>query len=285
MKSNILTHDDYDEIITIGLYDWYFYYTPNASESLDINTLELQKKSRLKFNQLIKEIIDLHPNYFFFLRRHPGSTGIDYYDGIEGLSTHSNVKIIQSELSLIDNIDVSDYWLSYDSTTALEAMVRGKKVANIRPVFLPNDLRIVSNEIVESITEIESFKDFIARKQDDLSTNLIELEYFFGNLDGLNHVRAGNEIIRLINTFNNNKDNVDRVCVHETWEKILIFKISTYAYLFPFIPKFIKEKSYLLSRLMAWDQRNLLDFEEIRLKHQLQYYERLGFDIKTLRDI
>jgi hypothetical protein len=284
-KFQRLVLNDYDLIITIGLFNWFHIINPKKNHKSEDNLLPLEKESRFKFNELVSEIIKTFPNYLFILRRHPGSTEIDYYDGIEGLNQYSNVLIIKNELSLLENIDISNYWFSYDSTTALEAILRGKKAANIRPVFIPNEFRTISNEVINTITDLAEFESFTSKDNKENHTKKYELVYFFGNVDGLNHVRVGNEIIRFLNNSSNQEFDNEVSFKLAFSESLLLLRVSVLSYLSPYLPKFLKRKSYVLSKLLDWNQQTLANFEKLRFSEQVQYYERLGYTQQSLRKL
>lgn len=276
----------YKRVIAVGLYNWSYFYNLEFSKTLPDHLIQLQRESRDHFNKILIDFIESNPNYLFILRRHPGSDNNDFYDGIEGLSGLSNVMVIKNEISLLATIDICDYWFSFDSTTALEAMVRGKKVVNIRPVHIDDEYFLVSNETIPHVESLEGLKRVFDEFNNSNEYNQTLLNEVFGRSDGFNHVRAVNVIINKLYSWSQ-EGNIDSLIEYKlnNNDRILLNKLIVYSLIQKFIPKTIKERSYIFSRLIKWDNYELMELEEIRLKDQIDFYSSINIELDSLTEI
>jgi hypothetical protein len=284
-KYNEFNFNKYDKIVTVALWDWKRSYSKVLKKFID---LSLEYDLRL-FNQILFQCIKENPDCLFILRQHPYSNSI-FFSGILGLSDLNNTLIIKNELTLIDNIDLSSVWLSYDSTTSIEAYLRGKRVASISPSPRSRMNRIVPAEFQPQLSTSGELSDFIRNsfekndaytKGNDSSIAEI-LKSFSSHWDGLNHVRAGNRILDYIDDLNKAVTYTFKV---DKITRQLAMKAYVYRALNPIIPDSIKNKSFFLSRLNEWDDLVLYNLENERLIDQLKFYSTLNLNKLELRKI
>ena len=65
-------------------------------------------------------------------KEHPGNTRGLFESGIAGAEKFPNVLILKKE-SIVDCIAVSDFWITYESTTVIEAWLLGKQTCLLNP--------------------------------------------------------------------------------------------------------------------------------------------------------
>lgn len=215
----------------IGIASWWG-FTPEWIKLIPKDA-KIHEESKTIINKILKQIIESNLNILFILKVHPSVRDI-YSVEFGGLENYSNTVIIYNEENIADIINVSDLWIGYESTTFMEAWLLGKTTFYINPKGGDFDRSIMftGNPIAKSATEVQcyinefyengSIKDFEAlkEKRSKIYTDII------GNDDGLNHVRAGEYVIELL-------QNIDEYpakrCIGRTYfkEKIknILYKI------------------------------------------------------------
>lgn len=278
------SNNSINKIITIALTDWTFWYSNDALESYPYEIIKLQKDSRDKFHEILNKLILRFQDWEFWFRRHPGSNNVEYFEGIEGLLWFDNVKLVKNELSLIENIDLSHYWIAFDSTTAMEAQIRGVIAMNLRPFLIPNNFLVVKNEAIYMVRDFFSLEKLISNtKIDFYFTKEYDFDYFFGKTDGLNHVRTVNLIIRKMNQWTNDKYPIINSNVSfRLIDRLLLIKLRFYHLIYNLIPTSIKSRSYLLSKRYLWDYAIVQDLERLRLEDQMTFYKLIEFNLDDL---
>lgn len=166
---------------------------------------DFHENAKVLMNGILKKIIKVNEDILFILKVHPSVTEISNIE-FSGLEKYQNVVVIYNEENIADIINVSDLWIGYESTTFMEAWLLGKTTFYINPKGGDFDRSIMftGNPIAKSATEVQcyinefyengSIKDFEAlkEKRSKIYTDII------GNDDGLNHVRAGEYVIELL---------------------------------------------------------------------------------------
>jgi len=221
------------------------------------------------------------------LKEHPGCLGRRRASAIEGLDDYENSLIIKNEESIIDCIGICDFWINYESTTAIEAWLLGKQTCLLNPsgtdfpranVYQgsPNfptieTLQNAINQFYENgelpgFNELDSYRDNIIK-------DTIQWD------DGLNHVRAGNEIIDILEQ--KNRIELKKDTSHYAKEK---YKQMILWYLSPYL-SFLNQFKFYAERVKAFNEKELRKFQQTRLYEQKVFYERKGLQKKDLRKI
>jgi hypothetical protein len=154
---------------------------------------------------ILKDAIERNEDILFILKRHP--TEINPSIVGEGmnemirLKEYKNVLYITEYESIHDLISISDVWLGFETTTALEAWLMGRKptiMINPDPNFNRDEIYkgslIVKNsiELQNAINEFYLKEKLLAFLDPELENNRKELIYnTIGFGDGLNHIRTG----------------------------------------------------------------------------------------------
>jgi len=281
--------EQYQKIIGVGCWDFGIYYTNHARHNQLPSTyadyLEKLREARDFFNNILNQIIENHTDILFLLKEHPGvmQRGID--SGIADTEKFSNVLILQNEEPIMDCISVSDFWVHFESTTAMEAWLMGKQTCMINPAGLdfPRTTVHKGNPNYATAKEFQNAIKYFYQKGvlpgfealKNKRKKIIKGVYEWD--DGLNHVRVGNQIITVLN-----KMDEQPVKRNETIHFILCFYQSFKWLVLPFfryIP-FIKIADYSLRT--NFNQENLKVFSEIRLSQQKNYYRKLGLSKQKL---
>ena len=163
---------------------------------------------REQFNEILYRLIKANQDCEFIIKEHPGNIFGHEGSAIESSIHFDNVKIYKNDKSMISCLKKSNIWITYDSTTAMEAWLMGKQTCLINPKTsswpVARDQIHTGQPIALSAKEII---DFIScYKKSDCLPGFMELESkrkqiikdIVGWTDGLNHVRAGNEIIKFL---------------------------------------------------------------------------------------
>lgn len=207
----------------IGYAGWAFGKLTNDQGILEILGWAKGDKSRLKWveeqrvqvEQLLKTTIENNPDTLFILKKHPNeenpSITIEGKNEMNGLIQYPNVLYIKDRITNIhDLISVSDIWMSFESTTAMEAWLMGNKPTifiNPDPDF-NRDPTYKGTAMVANASQlqllIDEFYETGAITKFDDPVKAKERESIFyrtiGYGDGMNHARAARYLKRTINS-------------------------------------------------------------------------------------
>lgn len=203
----------FSKTIGVGCWDFGPYYKEDNRYDLTTSVqspeeMEGRRKDGRAFNAVLLNTINDNPDILFIIKEHPGRQLGPMASGIVGLKDLPNTLVLQKEESISDVIAASDFWLVYESTTALEAWLFNKQTCLLNPTgvdFFRDEIYLGSpnypdeNKLQEAINSFYSTGELINFKDNsNYRTEAIRNVIEWG--DGLNHVRTGNEIINLINT-------------------------------------------------------------------------------------
>ena len=168
---------------------------------------------------ILRSVIDKNPDILFILKRHPNEAnpsivGEDINEMVN-LKEKNNVLYIREGESIHDLISISDIWLGYETTTALEAWLMDEKptiLINPDPDF-KRDKLYKGSILVKNAHELQSYidefyntrqiKDFNHPKLKEARKQLIRDTIGFD--DGMNHLRAGYYLEKTIHKINESK--------------------------------------------------------------------------------
>lgn len=278
----------YTNVVGLGLWD--FGFTDPRDSRYESYTkiygpeqFDFFRKDRDRFNSEVIKLISSQPETLFLLKEHPGVLLGHWASGIDGAEKFDNVIILKNEESIVDCIGVSDLWIVYESTTALEAWLMGKKTALLNPSgtdfkrdnlfrgsvpFLSADALSSAIQSFYQSNNLEGFdeRDSIRKK---IITDTIQWD------DGLNHVRAGNEIIRLLESASISHP----ARLHVPVKKLVREKLYWFSGLFPFAPSFLREHRKI------WNDRQVKKYADEKMKAQIGFYQSCGLSKADLRNI
>lgn len=240
------------------------------------------QKDRDLSNQVLLNIIEKNPDILFLLKEHPGNTRGLFESGIAGVEKFPNVLILKKE-SIVDCIAVSDFWITYESTTVIEAWLLGKQTCLLNPSGIdfpranvykgsPNypDVPTLQTAIdtFYSTHELPGFQAMESERK-EVIRETIQWD------DGLNHVRAGNEIIRVLKEEEKpEKRRIPFDLKKEKWKQYLLSRG---------IPR--KKNNFIYDKLRGFDHEKLSQRSADIYNQQLAYYKKMGLSKDDLRAI
>jgi surface carbohydrate biosynthesis protein len=195
----------------IGYAGWAFgkLYNKQGLEELlfffkyDHSRLKWLEEQRMHVENMLRNLIEDNPDTLFILKKHPNENNpsilTEGLNEMNRLTGYPNVLYIRDEDNIHDLIHVSDIWLGFESTTAIEAWMMGKQtmLLNEDPDF--NRDRIYKGSvIVRNYPELKNVLDefyrtgdlpsFFSPEKEKERAAIISETIGYG--DGLNHVRA-----------------------------------------------------------------------------------------------
>lgn len=282
----LLKHSKKNYTRVIGIGCWFFdlitFESPEFSSRFTKSDIIRFGEDRDCFNDVILRIIEGNPDILFLLKEHPGNTGGLYMSAIEGAEKYPNVLILKKE-SIVDCIAVSDFWLTYESTTAIEAWMLGKQTCLLNPSGLdfpranvhfgsPNypDVASLQNaiDLFYRKEKLPGFAELI-EERNKIVKDSIQWD------DALNHVRAGNEIIRLLKDDNHKvKKNVPFELNKIKWKQYLLSRG---------IPR--KKNNFIYDRVKEFDYNSLYEQYQQIYNQQIRFYEANRLSLDDLKNI
>jgi len=248
----------------IGIAGWGFdhffgeYYKRYQKEYLDMfsnEQIEMHREDLFKLQNIYKKIIENNPDILFILRYHPGTIDFEKNE-FYGLNKYSNVfisnKYQNKEYQISDLINISDLWIGYETTTAMEAWLFNKQTFLINPTksdFIRENV-YKGSPIVKDYDEAQNLIDEFFKKGTikkfealkDNRENIIKDVIEYG--DGKNYIRAAKEIMT----------------VYKQPDKKIIFNLKFYKEMGKQILKLILAKTIFKNR---WQELNYTkDFAE-----------------------
>lgn len=247
----------YDKII--GITSWGFSIC-FANQTNDEKN-RFYKKSCMKLREVLYDIVSHFEDILFVLRLHPGEIGSE--NEFVGLQDFENVIIIQAKDEPVsDNINACDMWMAFDSTTCMEAWLLEKPTLLINPYPIEFSRSIIhkgspimrdAHDTISCIEEfyqngkIEAFECLDGERKKIIQDVI-------GYSDGKNFVRAGKEIITIMNRDINRKTRITieflrellKDCIKWVWHHSFLIKIRDFeqaaSYYKDFVPKECEEE-------------------------------------------
>lgn len=300
---NTFGKKDFSKIIGIGCFDFGPFFEMDTRNNLvlqrtnskDIHTIQ---SDRDLFRNVLEEIIKANKEILFVLKQHPSNELGSWASAIEGLEEYGNVLVLKNELPIFDCIAISDFWITYESTTALEAWLLGKETCLLNPLggdFYRDEISSGSpiyqnaSDIQNAIdlhysgNTISGFKEK-AVLRDTLIKNAIQWS------DGFNHVRAGNVIVNCFNTkvLRSFKEEKKSAISFELKSKA--FKQNFFWWVAKSIERyftFLRKISYIdkAVKMRYFSMEQLNDYSADLMKSQKNFFEKHKLSIKSLQEI
>ncbi len=288
-KSFLNRYDkNYSKIVGVGCWDFGAYLDEKDTrhrmvlKKYDKNVFERFANDCIAFNLILKKTIEENPDILFLLKEHPGNQLGHKSSGIEGCDRFDNVLILKEEESVFDCIAVSDFWVVYESTTALESWLLGKQTLLLNPSGrdFPRDITNAGSpdiatyeqfqEVLDGFYQNSVVKNFdvYAERRKNVITNVIQFD------DGFNHVRAGNEVAKVLETdaadsFLVGQGEYSKSFVFKEWVKELLYRL-----------KLRRQPGY-----KAFDYQEISSFSKQRYQEQLDFYEKNKMTKTDLKSI
>jgi hypothetical protein len=248
--------------------------------------IERFKTDGVAFDEVLCKAAKQCSDVLFLVKLHPGNSMGLSGAGVEALSKLDNVQVVTSEWSVLDCIGAADLWLVYESTTALEAWLLGVPTALVNPSGIdftrdkvaegsPN--LPTSVDIVDAISSLQGEQPMTAF--DDLAPirdRLIKATIQWA--DGLNHVRAGNAILDLLEADATPPRSTSWDLRKALWK----YKLLTWAK--PLLRR-SKAWSQYYKHVDGWDQGRLDSYATETMQRQQAYYAQQGLTLTDLKSI
>lgn len=218
-KDEVLTASQRNYKAVVGYAGWGFgklSYPQGRFEMLsffkgDESKMAQVESLRLEIESILRHAIESNPDILFILKQHPNEsppTGTaPIVNEIYELRTYPNVRYEGVDTPITTLINISDVWLSFESTTAVESWALNKPSILLYPdpTFSPNirnkglDVaQLIASNAIELDRHLKAwvrdgrFPDFDAPEKCEKRAEIIRNTVGFD--DGLNHVRAGKEL-------------------------------------------------------------------------------------------
>jgi surface carbohydrate biosynthesis protein len=164
---------------------------------------EWTEKQMLEVEGILRQIIENNSDTLFILKVHPNETHPhitkESPNEMSRLKNYPNVLYIKNEEPIHDLISVSDIWMGFETTTAIEAWMLNKETVLINPD--PNfsrDFTHKGSSIAETYPMVQSCIDKFYRNggiddfnsQEKVEFRRTIIKETIGFADGLNHLRA-----------------------------------------------------------------------------------------------
>lgn len=192
----------------IGLGGWTFDFAFNENHSTGPiyfgEELVGIKESLCALREGYKTLVLRNPDILFICKKHP-LTMNEFYDEFSLVKGYQNVIVIQTEENIYDMINVSDLWITFDSTTALEAWLLKKITLLYNPVIQKFNRSSIANGSLILVNQqmlLDAIEEFYKNgmidafsKKEDSRNNIIKEVIAYS--DGKNHQRASEHIAAL----------------------------------------------------------------------------------------
>ncbi|WP_300718138.1 BFO_1060 family glycosyltransferase [uncultured Desulfovibrio sp.] len=254
-------------------------------------------QNRLLFSEILLQIIRQNRHVFFKIKLHPGSEGNIHASGVDTCANEENARILPLHTPIIDCIADSDIWLTFESNTALEAWLMGKQTALLNPTGTdfpfarlctvngqPNfaDAEQWTNAINSFLEtrELPGFRELENERQKCY-------EQLIGHSDGLNHVRAGNIILDVLQQSKNLVVDIPDL----GWRKKAInafisCNFGKYIQKLPnFHPWLTALKKFYFDYVRDYSEKEFQQNADIRMKQQIEFYAHNSYSLEFLRSI
>ncbi len=284
----------YRKVVGLGCWDFGLVYEDDYRFSsyyksfLSSEEIEFFRNDRDKFNREMLELVASNSDSLFILKEHPANQLGHFASGIEGCDAYENVVILKNEISIAQCIALADVWLSYESTTAMEAWAMGVQTALLNPSGTDFSLRsdvyrgqpcftsadelsaaldeFYENDEVPGFTELSSVREQIIR-------DVMQWD------DGFNHARIGNIILDYLD---GKLKPADRVFKRKVSQKLRLAQTILWSGS-PFL-RFFNQRfaNFWEKRRSRWSDKELADFNEDLSRMQAEFYESQGMDSQSL---
>ncbi len=214
------------------------------------------EKQMYLVENILEESIKNNPDILFILKKHPSeenqSLSGDCLNEMSRLRHYPNVLYIKEKENVHDLINISDIWLGFETTTAIEAWLLNKITILINPdpnfnrdklykgSIISQDYKDLQNIIDEyySSGKIEKFNE-----QDLTLYRKKIIEDTIGFNDGLNHLRTGYYFKQTVDDIEKNGLRKIKVFSTKYFIKHILMVVGSFFYikkLFLILPKLKK---------------------------------------------
>lgn len=282
----------FEKIIGIGCWDFGCIYPEDSRYPVFgplYSDVQIQRfrKDGIDFDKILTDVALANPEILFLVKHHPGLLLGHKGAGTIELSKLPNVVIQKNEISILDAISLSDFWLVYESTTAMEAWLLGKQTCLLNPSGrdFPRDLvnegsPAYSNSqqlnlAIDNYYESGELPEYSEREANRrrIIQQIIQWD------DGLNHVRAGNAILDLLES--NSKPTWQSETIKQRqgrWKQHVRWVLSPYIYK-------VRKCYNVWANRKNFVHADLKKLGSDKLQEQLGFYQTKGLTLEQLRQV
>lgn len=272
----------------VGYAGWAFgkIYYEQGRDSLvgyfkgDKTKLDLIEPQRVKVETILKGLIENNPDVLFILKPHPTEkrpteiqTG---KNEISELKHYENVVYENDFAQISDLINISDIWMTFESTTAMEAWLLGKYTLLIRPDIdfshtiidkgLYYSQPVIKNygsaqKYIDEFFNTGCIEEFISNDMNEHRNKTIRDSIGFG--DGFNHIRAAYYLVKTLKLVDNTKDQIKYKLRLKFFVRYILILLGIFFYNRSIYQKLYKAKKFI----WVFEQYNLKNVEVLYARH------------------
>lgn len=281
----------YEKIVGVGLWDFGVWEPEDTRFAITSKLVSLEARQRFlqdrdSFESILHQVVRDNPNHLFLLKEHPGVLLGRRASAIEGLEKYPNTLILKTEEGIFDCIAVSDFWVVYESTTALEAWLLGKETCLLNPSGrdFPRDQVHTGSPDYSSIEQMnEALRCFdnvghLPRFSDYAESRMQVIRSTIQWDDGYNHVRVGNAILDLLSRESHERNKETFRSFKLRFKQHLRWRLAQWGLK-------ISGQEDVIQRFKNWNNREIQAFQSKLMQDQIQFYNRQGMTAEQLREI
>ncbi|MGC9345028.1 MAG: BFO_1060 family glycosyltransferase, partial [Bacteroidales bacterium] len=196
----------------VGYAGWAFGKIYNAQGRQELKVINKDVNARVRWMEdqmykveaMLRAAVEANPDILFIMKRHPNEANPtitkENPNEMIGLRDYPNVLYITANENLHDLISVSDLWVGFETTTAIEAWLMGKQTVFINPdpdfnrtnIYKGNPVLRTPEEFLEVIDGFYKNGEVVHFKDEEYVKNREQIfKETIGFADGMNHLRAG----------------------------------------------------------------------------------------------
>jgi hypothetical protein len=283
----------YEKIIGIGCFDFGTMHPEDYRYAINLksftpNQIQRFRNDGVDFDRVLSSVAASNKDILFLVKQHPGGMLGHKAAGTVALSKLPNVLVIKTELSIFDCLSQSDFWLTYESTTALEAWLLGKQTCLLNPSGrdFPRDIVVSEGSpaygnVQELMHAIEHFyasamlPGFLEREE--RRRQIIQQTIQWD--DGLNHARAGNAILDLLESASDPQIQKETPSQRQRrWRQHARWILSPLIYC-------IRHCYSEYPKRITFARGKLHQFDSDKHQEQVSFYQSRGLSLDQLRQV
>jgi len=246
--------------------------------------MEWTEKQRSKVESILRQLIENNRDILFILKVHPNETHPhitkESPNEMCRLKEYPNVLYVKNEEPIHDLISVSDLWLGFETTTALEAWMMGKETLLINPdPDFGRDFAHNGSVIATNYAKVQSCIDEFYREgkigyfstPEKVGLRKTIIEETIGFDDGLNHIRAAHFLSESLKRCSDRQKK--RVFRFTYFNRSFILHVGSLFYnrwLFLHLPKF-KKTAWAFDR---WKLKNIAILQQKYYPYLDEFYRK-----------
>lgn len=207
----------------VGYAGWAFGKIYNAQGREELKVINKDVNARIRWMEdqmykveaILRAAVEANPDVLFIMKRHPNEANPtitrENPNEMIRLRDYPNVLYITANENLHDLISVSDVWVGFETTTAIEAWLMGKQTLFINPdpdfnrtnIYKGNPVIKTPKDFVKALEEFYSNGEIPGFYSQELEDNRHDIfRETIGFADGMNHLRAGFYLGKVLSEIN-----------------------------------------------------------------------------------